>query len=141
MDGTNLDVLKMKLEKLSGLMVEANKNRSDLTSQYNTTRRAIKSYEKKQLEKTTGVDVYGSDDYWGLSVGKYKFYFGYEYLMCLKHSDCSCDDKEWCFVASVDDKEVMRIPESRLGGDTGERQLLHGVGQFLSKCVDLRWAE
>ena len=140
MEGTNVDVLEMKLEKLSGLIVDVNKKRSGLMSEYGDIERAIRRYEKKELEKATGVNVYGSDDYWGLSVGKYKFYFGYESEMCLKHSDCSCEDKEWCFTAGVDEKEVMRIPESRLDGDTGEKQLLHGIGQFLSKCIDLRWA-
>ena len=89
--------------------------------------------QDKWLRGETGVEVYRAGDYAGLSVGKYKFYFGYESTMCLEHVDCSCEDNEWCFTADVDDVEVMRVPESGLGQKDVILNLLHGIGQFLSK--------
>lgn len=133
-DDKKLEVIRVSMsEKLK----TANDHRGSLSSRILAIEWEQRSRAEKVLGEATGVDVYGSDDYWGLSVGKYKFYFGYEKLTCLQHGDrnCSCEDKEWCFTADIEDVEVMRIPESRLGGSTGERQLLHGIGQFLSREV------
>jgi hypothetical protein len=48
---------------------------------------------------------YIASDYAGLSGGGVSFYYGYEET----HFD------EWCFVAKEGEKEVLRLPQSRLG--------------------------
>ena len=95
--------------------------------------REVHSRKEKAIKDRSGVTVYESGDYCGMSSGKYQFYFGYEQQMCLKHDDCSCEDKEWCFVADVDGVEAMRIPESRLGQQNRTQNLLYGIGQFLGQ--------
>ena len=58
------------------------------------------------------IEVYYSDDYAGCTNGKHQFYFGYEHTFCNLHGkdyDCECESREDCFVASVDDKEVLRL--------------------------------
>lgn len=82
------------------------------------------------------MDVYTSDDYCGLESGKYKFYFGYEETFCEEHGTESCDDSEWAFTAQVDDKEVMRIPKSKLHPTKDEVPfwyLVAGIGMFLNR--------
>ena len=133
MHGTNLDVLQMKRRKLLELQSENNKKRCDLGDQLRSVDSAIRAYEEKELKEYTGVQIYWSDDYAGLSAGSYMFYYGYEETMCLKHDDCDCEDKEWCFTADVDNVEVMRIPESKLKQEDVIGNLLHGIGQFVVK--------
>ena len=60
---------------------------------------------------------YWSDDYAGVEGlnGGVGFYYGYEHTRCPKHGDdCTCDDREWCFVAMHDGKDVCVIPRSQL---------------------------
>ncbi len=132
MKGTDEELIALR-DKLNRAAQKTTVEGSDLRGRARNVERELARREEKALKEKTGVHVYGSDDYVGMSIGRYQFYFGYEMTMCLKHADCSCDDKEWCFTAMVDGKEVMRIPRSKLGGDTIERTLLHGVAQFLAK--------
>jgi len=87
--------------------------------------------------KESGIEIYHSGDYAGLTCGVYRFYFGYEHTICPKHGNdtrCGCDDEEWAFVARDTDKvELMRLPQSRLASKHGDMvdYLLHGIGQFL----------
>lgn len=83
--------------------------------------RKQKMEKEKEFIETTKVDVRRSDDYYGSSSGEYSFYFWYEKTMCKKHpksKDCEdrfeCDEREWCFVASKWNKEIMRLPASSL---------------------------
>lgn len=88
-----------------------------------------------------GIDVYTSDDYCGMSVGKYVFYFGYEETICPKHktntercNDTDCELGEWAFTATVDNKEVLRVPQSQLHPKQYEEPFFHlltGIAMFL----------
>jgi len=63
------------------------------------------------------LEVYYSDDYAGCTNGKQEFYFGYEMTFCKrdgKDSDCECKNKEDCFVATVDKKEVLRLTRTEI---------------------------
>jgi hypothetical protein len=57
-------------------------------------------------------------------------YYGYEETVGDE------DDEEWCFVASVKGKEIMRVPQSKLGArdkfNCGEN-VLRGIGILLDK--------
>lgn len=78
-------------------------------------------------------DVYMSDDYAGLKIGRYHFYYGYEKLVCTNHNDEDCQNCEWAFVATLDDRELMRIGYSQLSGDgfSVEKNLIVGLGCFI----------
>ena len=98
--------------------------------------RELEGRKAAALKQETDVEVYRSFDCAGMSVGRYKFYFGYEKTACCNHgkADCSeCIEDYWCFTAEVDGVEVMRIPEPRLGQDEVLMNLLHGIGQFVAK--------
>ena len=85
--------------------------------------------------------IYRSDDYCVLDNGVYTFYYGYEKTFCNKHgydSDCDCDDQEWCFVVSENNKEICSIPATELELNFDGRSnmqiedyLLVGIGTFL----------
>jgi len=65
----------------------------------------------------TKTQVYYSDDYAGCDAERHSFYFGYEKTFCKLHGkdeDCECEDKEDCFVAIVDNKEVLRLTRTEL---------------------------
>lgn len=125
MKGSNLDVLKMKRNGLVRRLALTTKDRDSIAEELRKVTSAERNYEEKVLKKETGVELYRSGDYAGLSVGKYKFYYGYEETV----------GEDWAFTASVDDKEVMRIPASKLGGSGMDMTmcLLHGIGQFLGR--------
>lgn len=79
-----------------------------------------------------------ASDYAICEAGDYFFYFGYEFTLCKcgKDSNCECEAKEWCFVASNQIGEIMRIPQSKLGLDSGldmYEYLLTGIGFFGDK--------
>ena len=133
MSETNLDEYKMEREELVKKLKVRNVQRDVLGDQLRRLDRAIAENEKEALRKVTGVHLYSASDYAGLSVGRYKFYYGYEELVCAKHTDCTCEDKEWAFIADVDDMVVMTIPESKLGQSGVILNLLHGIGQFLAR--------
>lgn len=80
--------------------------------------------KEKNFRKENGVDVYTSDDYCGMSVGDISFYYGYEVTQ----------KGEWCFTATVGEKEVLRLRTSQLWGEDNEEPffyLLGGIAQFL----------
>ncbi len=117
-------------------------DRRSKTSQLQTLGRrlfsALLRKKKKVLEAETGVSVYASHDYSGMSCGPYRFYYGYEYTVCQTHGagPCDCEDSEWAFVAWRGEDELLRIPASKL--DTRlevEMALLHGVGQFIKQFL------
>lgn len=79
-------------------------------------------------DKQPNIDTFINDDYTALDVkidGKraLEFYFGYEVE----------EDDEWCFTASENGKEVMRIKASELSSNNEEivRYLLIGIGKYL----------
>jgi hypothetical protein len=92
---------------------------------------------KEEFEKVMNMDIYTSDDYCGLEVDKYKFYYGYEETFCIQHgTKCPdyCDDQEWAFTAEVDGKEVLRLPKSKVHPTKNEEPfwyLVAGIGHFL----------
>lgn len=107
-------------------------------SRLNALERELRVREEAELKKTTGVTVYSASDYAGLSVGKYRFYYGYEATVCWTHgADAGCEDcdDEWAFTADVDGVEVLRIGRSRLGDNGMVMCLLHGIGQFLAQNI------
>lgn len=69
-----------------------------------------------QLKDAGAPRPYWSDDYAGIEGlnGGVGFYYGYEHQVCPRHNDCSCDEKEWCFVAMLDGKDICVIPHSKL---------------------------
>lgn len=82
--------------------------------------------KEDEFRKEKGLDVYTSDDYCGMSSGRYSFYYGYEITK----------NGQWCFTADVDGKEVMRLKRSELWPEDGEEPfwyLLAGIAQFLKQ--------
>ena len=127
-----------KRQKAFKLKEEA--NRLELEASQEEFQEGIRKEET--YRKTKNIDVYCSDDYAGLEAWKYKFYFGYEETMCPvkgHKEDCEdngCEKREWCFVATVNNKKVMRIPASKLYPKKQEEPmffLLSGIGLFLQK--------
>jgi len=95
---------------------------------------------KTKNQKT--IEVYWASDYVGVENGKHKFYYGYEETFCPLHGkniDCGCDHMSWCFVASVDDKEVMRLTTSELQNLVDDNPktmmdyLLIGIAEYLRR--------
>lgn len=83
-----------------------------------------------------------ASDYAICEAGDLRFYFGYEFTLCKcgNDSNCECEEKEWCFVASNNGEEIMRIPQSKLGLDFGldmSEYLLAGIGFY----GDKHWKE
>lgn len=73
-------------------------------------------------------NVYEASDYAGLVAKNLDAYYGYE------QTTGEGDDAEWCFVASVNGKEIARIPESKLGARDQfncEENLLCGLAILL----------
>jgi len=112
---------------------------------YEEDRKALES-KKDKFSKENEIDIYGSDDYCGMSVGRFSFYYGYESTKCTKHpkkdkdwcEEHDCDWRERCFTAEIDDKEVMCLPTSELRGDGSEDifyYLLSGIGQFIQEHI------
>lgn len=104
--------------------------------------RLTKLQKKKDFIKRTGIDVYTSDDYCGLEANGVSFYYGYEVTMCPVNShknsdDCyekNCEKREWCFVATEKDKEVMKLTKSQLHPEEEEEPfwyLIAGIGHYL----------
>lgn len=126
---SEINELERKLQRLK--LEEAEKKRRE-------TRQA-----QENIEKELGVSTYWSDDYAGLSTGKYSFYYGYEETMCPKHKekDCEdkydCDEREWCFTADIGKKEVMRVPRSKLTYEHKDvlELLLIGIGIFFNEYL------
>ena len=66
--------------------------------------------------------MFSSDTYAGCSIEKLDFYYGSEVTKCMIHSDKSdeycadigCSEREWCFVASFNDKDLWIICESEM---------------------------
>lgn len=88
------------------------------------------------------VEVYGSDDYCGMVTGERAFYYGYERTSCPNHGteECECDEREWCFTAREDGKEVARYTTSELEASASRQEryrevdayLLLGIGKYLA---------
>ena len=103
-------------------------------------------YKKEEIfRKAEKIDVYTSDDYCGMTNGKYDFYYGYEVTECAIKShrknceDNGCEKREWCFTASVDNKEVMKIRKSLLWHDSGDEPffyLLAGIARFIRENLN-----
>ncbi len=98
---------------------------------------------RDEWEKNNKADVYIASDYAGMVSGPLQFYFGYEHTVCTHHktedecSEADCGDNEWAFVAWKDDKEVMRIPQSKLNPRKNEDTsfyLLSGIAMYLGSA-------
>ena len=102
-------------------------------------KRIEKLHLEKEFKEKNNTNVYYSDDYAGLEVGKYSFYFGYEVTVCPKHKNKDCEDlydcdlREWAFQAKIDNKVVMTVPASELWFEHKDvlEYLLLGIGKFL----------
>ena len=74
--------------------------------------------------------TYTANDYAGVQSKNLSAYYGYEETVG------DGDDEEWCFVAKVGEKEILRIPQSKLktadGFDCGA-SLLEGIGALFDK--------
>lgn len=87
------------------------------------------------------LDVYVNDDYVGAIMNGLKFYYGYEETYCEHHGaeTCECEDTEWCFTVTLDDKELLRLRRSEIEEKTATKleepvhYLLLGIMIFLSK--------
>lgn len=107
----------------------------------------MEEWRKKQADQATRKsnflaknkhDVYHASDYAGMSSSGVSFYYGYESTSCKKHGNeyCDCDESEWCFTATHDSAEVMRIPKSKLWYENGEEPmfyLLCGIAIYMNK--------
>ena len=102
-----------KLQKAQRLEDEAQKLRGEAHEE----RHRIQLQKEEEFRNIEKIDVYTSDDYCGLEVEGYDFYYGYEVTYCdihkLKCPD-SCELSEWAFQAKVDGKVVMTLPKSKL---------------------------
>jgi len=110
---------------------------------FNFSRQEIEYYSPAQERKIKMHDKYAiASDYAICEAGDLRFYFGYEFTLCKcgKDSNCECEEKEWCFIASNNGEEIMRIPQSKLGLDFGldmSEYLLAGIGFY----GDKHWKE
>lgn len=125
-----------KREKAEGLKREA----SRLEQEAHEEERLERLGTEQNYRRTRKIDVYVSDDYAGLDAGDFSFYFGYEQTACPKHKTeeacerVDCEKREDCFVASISNKEVLRIPRSKLYPKEDEEPLFYvlaGIGIFL----------
>lgn len=97
--------------------------------------------KEEDFREKNKINIYCSSDYAGMVSGEYSFYYGYEETYCPKHKDKDCGDlydcelQEWCFTASIGDKEVLRVPSSELWFEYKDvsEYLLLGIGKFLEK--------
>jgi len=138
-DWTTDELEEAKLKLLEEMFGVSNQ-RDSVRDKVLTIARVQRNRKEAKIRKETGVTVYRSGDYAGMTVGNKMFYFGYEQTVCLEHGQSECtecyekeNDTEWCFTADIGDKEVMRIPESKLGQGNVVMNLLHGIGQFMAK--------
>lgn len=97
---------------------------------------------RETWEKEHNADVYIASDYAGMKSGNLHFYFGYEHIVCAYHEneeECDrrdCDEKEWAFVVSRAEKEILVIPQSKLHPRKNEDTsfyLLSGIALFLKE--------
>jgi|GEM_PF-3871771 len=79
---------------------------------------------------TVGIN----DDYAVLSVGLYRFYYGYE--ITERKPDEDGDGGDWCFQVQVFDMPALTIPRRDLGGDkysSPAELLLLGIGAWIGQ--------
>ena len=89
------------------------------------------------------TSVWVSDDYFYADIDWFSFYYWYEETHCPKHpkiDDCEdeydCDKREWCFTASIWDKQVMKIPASKLAVNWNiEEYLISWMLMFIKKFI------
>ena len=103
--------------------------------------RKKKMKEEEEFIKSTKVDVWWSDDYYGASSGEYRFYYWYEETMCKKHpknEDCEddgCEERERCFTVSKWKKEIMRLPTSSLKKWNIDETFISWVMMFIKEIT------
>ena len=134
---TNNELVR-QIEKGREALREANAERDRVGSKLQRLLKQQEDEAEELLKEETGVLLYRSDDYCGMSCYGYRFYYGYESTVCPHHgndSHCSCDEMEWAFVAytRVDKEELLRIPQSKLttSQEPVLMNLLAGIGQFI----------
>lgn len=115
----------------------------ELQNKIYTLKQDLRRQKDREYE-SQGLGVYGSDDYAGASAGDYDFYFGYEVEKCPVKShrskdDCDnaeCEEREWCFTATKNGKEIVRWAESEFSysqADDIERKLILGMAKFIKE--------
>ena len=95
----------------------------------------------EEAKKKIPTYISWSDDYFCASIDWFDFYYWYEVTHCSKHpkiDDCEdrfdCDKRERCFTATIGDKEVMKIPASKLSVDGNiEDYMISGMLMFIKK--------
>lgn len=102
--------------------------------------------EIEEAKKKIPTDVWWSDDYFYASIDWFYFYYWYEETYCRKHpktDNCEdrydCDKRERCFTATIWDKEVMRIPASKLSVDGNiEDYMISWMLMFIKKYCNAK---
>ena len=110
-----------------------------------------KEFDKRQEEirkakEKIPTSISWSDDYIWAGIEWFDFYYWYEETYCKKHKkidDCEdrydCEEREWCFTARINNKEVMRIPSSELSVDWNvEECLISWMLMFIKKYLDTK---
>ncbi len=106
------------------------------------------------MKTNEDLQVYYSGDYAGMENGALKFYYGYEETRCKTHGDggppegrqCECEDREWCFVAWMDEVEMARYTQKeletecsyaspKLSSSEPYAYLLLGIGKYIRKTL------
>jgi len=124
------------MNKISQLEEELRKAKQE---EYDNRRKEIEEKKKK-----ISTSIWGSDDYYCAAIDWFSFYYWYEETYCSKHpkiDDCEdrfdCDKRERCFTANIWDKEVMRIPASKLSVDWNiEEYLISWMLMFIKKFIN-----
>jgi hypothetical protein len=145
MNNMEKQILTERIEELERLIQDPNTPQGKVKELrmllFDLTQKLIREKEQEWKNKHN-VSYNFSDDYAGLDTGPYSFYYGYEVTKCPIKShkddeDCyekNCDEREWCFEASINGKVVMTLTSSELGGDVNCMDgsgLLKGIGIFL----------
>jgi hypothetical protein len=103
-------------------------------------KRELERQAEEAFRAVNNIEIYEASDYCGLRNGEVQFYYGYEATYCPEHDDeriCEavmCEKREWCFTATKDGTEVLRLPTSKLWYINDAHivwYLLSGIGQYL----------
>lgn len=108
----------------------------EIRNNANIQMQRIELKREQQFRATVGLDCYAANDYCGLKVGRYRFYYGHEYTVPPDPEDDWDENIEWAFVAWIDGEEVLRLPTSELHPKSDEEPLFYlvaGIGHFLKQ--------
>jgi hypothetical protein len=103
------------------------RNEADRIENEERERERMRQIKKKEeFEHVSGIEVYTSDDYCGLTTKNISFYFGYE---------VTDENDEWCFTVTKNGKKFMKIPKTKLHPEQREEPfwyLIAGIGHYLN---------